>query len=173
MTTISSTAANAGILAFVFTMVHSGLTDLTTLKIRNWIVVLSLLAYAVLAPLAGFDLRFIGWSAAAAAAILAIGFLFFALGWMGGGDAKLAALTVLWCGAGQTATYLIYTALLGGVLAAALLVFRARPVPARAGAVGWVACLHSRQCGVPYGVAMAPAGLVAFQDTRWLSTSFL
>lgn len=171
MTTIASVSAVAGTLAFTFTMVHSALTDLTTLKIRNRVVLASLSAYVVLAPLAGFDPSHIFWSAAAAAIVLAAGFLLFALGWIGGGDAKLAAVTALWCGADQTAAYLLYAALLGGGLTTILLIFRAQPMPARLASAGWVVRLHSRQCGVPYGVALALAGLMVIHDTRWSSLS--
>src|SRR5476651_80801 len=111
--TISALTAPAGMLVFAFTMVYAGLTDLTTMKIRNGLVLLFLLAYVVLAPLAGFTVYEIGWSAAVAAGVFVFALIFFALGWIGGGDAKLATVTALWFGTDHTAAYLIYTALLG------------------------------------------------------------
>ena len=41
-------------------------------------------------------------------AVLVVTFAFFARGWIGGGDAKLAAATALWLGFDQLMTYLIY-----------------------------------------------------------------
>ena len=41
-------------------------------------------------------------------------------GWIGGGDAKLAAVTVLWLGLGHLADYLVYASLLGGALTIAI-----------------------------------------------------
>jgi prepilin peptidase CpaA len=43
----------------------------------------------VLAPFAGFTAYEIEWSAAVAAAVLLFAFIVFALGWIGGEDAKL------------------------------------------------------------------------------------
>lgn len=159
-------------LVFAFTMVQAGISDLTTMKIRNALVLLFLLAFAVLAPFAGFTVSEIGLSAAAAGGVLVCAFVFFALGWMGGGDAKFAAVTVLWLGADHTAIYLIYTALFGGVLTLGLLVLRTSILTAWLGSSSWVARLLSPRSGIPYGVAMALAGLLVFPQTRWMTVLF-
>src|SRR6185436_2482760 len=122
MTLISAVPA-PGMAVFVFTMVYAGLTDLTTMKIRNGLVVLFLLAYVVLAPFAGFSIAEIGWSAVVAAGVLALAFVFFVRGWIGGGDAKLAAVTALWLGADHTAVYLLFAALLGGAFTLGIVLF--------------------------------------------------
>jgi prepilin peptidase CpaA len=170
--TISVVTAPAAMLVFAFTMVYAGLTDLTTMKIRNRLVLVFLGAYIVLAPFAGFTLYEIGWSAAVAAAVLLVAFTFFALGWIGGGDAKLAAATALWFGADHTAAYLLYTAVLGGALTLGLLAFRNLPLPASLQNRDWIARLHSTGSGVPYGVAMALAALIVFPQTRWMTAFF-
>jgi len=170
--TMSTLAAPAGMLVFAFTMVYAGFTDLTTMKIPNRPLLLFLLAYGVLAPLAGFTFFEIGWSAAVAAGVLVVTFIFFALGWIGGGDAKLAAVTVLWFGADHTAAYLIYTALLGGVFTLGLLQFRTLTLPVWLASRSWVARLHLQGSGVPYGVTMALAALVVFPQTRWMTAIF-
>ena len=166
--TISALAATAAMFMFVFTMVYAVVADLTTNKIRNGLMLLFLLAYAVLAPFAGFTVYEIEWSVAVAGGVLLVAFIFFALGWMGGGDAKLAAVTALWFGADYTPAYLIYTALLGGALTLALLQFRMLALPACLPNRSWIARLHSPGSGVPYGVAMALAALVVFPQTRWM-----
>lgn len=127
---ISTFAGPVAPVVFAFTMVYAGLTDLTTMKIRNSLVLLFLLAYAVLAPVLGFAVYDIGWSAAVAAGVLVFTFSCFTFGWIGGGDAKLAAVTALWFGVDHTPIYLIYTALLGGVLSFAILQFRTMTLPA-------------------------------------------
>src|SRR5215203_2041132 len=109
--TISVFAATTAMIIFAFTMVYAALIDLLTRKIRNSLVLLFLLAYAVLAPLVGFGAYEIVTSIFVAFAVLLLAFALFALGLLGGGDAKLAAVTALWFGADQTPTYLIYTAL--------------------------------------------------------------
>jgi prepilin peptidase CpaA len=164
---VFSTAAAMSM--FAFTMVHAGITDLTSYKIRNDLMLAFLLVYAVLAPFSGLAAHEIAWSVAVAAAVLVCGFILFARGWIGGGDAKLAAVTALWFGAEQTPAYLLYTAMFGGLFTVAILKFRAMPLPALLANRSWIARLHSRDRGIPYGVAMAMAGLVVFPQTQWMS----
>ncbi len=170
--TIATLAATAAMPIFVFTMVYAGVADLTTYKIRNSLVLLFLLAYAVLAPFAGFTAYEIERSAAVAAGVLCFGFMLFALGWIGGGDAKLAAVTALWFGADHAPAYLICATLLGGAFTLAILQFRALALPAGLQNRSWIARLHSRGSGVPYGVAMALAALVVFPQTHWMTAVF-
>ena len=169
MTTSTLVPATA-MLVFAFAMIYAGLTDLTSNKIRNSVIVLLLLAYAALAPFAGFPMYEIGWSAAVALGVLLAAFVMFALGVIGGGDAKLAAVTALWFGADHTLAYLIYTMLLGGALALAILLFRMLPLPARLENGSWIARLHARRGAMPYGVAMAAAALIVFPATPWMAT---
>jgi prepilin peptidase CpaA len=170
--TILALTSPAAMFVFAFTMVQAGLSDLTTMKIRNGLVLLFLLAFLVLAPFAGFTASEIGWSAAAAAGVLVCTFAFFALGWMGGGDAKLATVTVLWLGADHTALYLIYAGLLGGALTLGLLLLRVSPLTVWLGSSAWMARLLSPKSGIPYGIAMALAGLLVFPQTRWMTVLF-
>jgi prepilin peptidase CpaA len=170
--TLYTFAAPVAPVVFAFTMVHAGLTDLTMMKIRNSLVLLFLLAFAVLAPLLGFDIYDIGWSVAVAAGVLLFTFTCFTFGWIGGGDAKLAAVTALWFGVDHTPVYLVYTALLGGVLSLAILQLRAMTLPTFLQDNSWIVRLHSQGSGIPYGVAMASAALVVFPQTRWMTSIF-
>jgi Flp pilus assembly protein protease CpaA len=68
--TISAVAATAAMFIFSFTMVYACISDLTSNKIHNGLVLMFLLAYAVLAPLAGFTAYEIAWSVAVAARVL-------------------------------------------------------------------------------------------------------
>jgi prepilin peptidase CpaA len=170
--TISALVSPAATCIFAFTMVRAGLMDLTTYKIRNGLVLVLLLAYAALAPFAGFVGNEIGWSVVVAAGVLLFAVIFFAFGWIGGGDGKLAAVTALWFGAAHTPAYLMLTALFGGALTLALLQFRGLTLPARLRETPWIAQLHSGNFGVPMGVAMAAAGLVVFPQTRWMAAIF-
>src|SRR5258705_2282895 len=98
--TTSTLAAATAMLVFALAMVYAGLTDLTSNKIRNSVIVLLVLAYAALAPLAGFAMYEIGWSAAVALGGLFAAFVMFALGVISGGDAKIPAVTGRWFAAG-------------------------------------------------------------------------
>ena len=59
--------------------------------------------------------------------------LLFACGWIGGGDAKLAAATALWLGFDPLMTICVYASLFGGVLTLLLLQFRTHAAAGRAG----------------------------------------
>jgi len=152
-------------------MVYAALIDLLTRKIRNSLVLLFLLAYAVLAPLVGFGAYEIVTSIFVAFAVLLLAFALFALGLLGGGDAKLAAVTALWLGLEYTIAYVIHAVLLGGLLALLLTQFRVLvPVlPPFMHNIPWIARLHARDCGVPYGIALAAAALIVFPHTSWMT----
>ena len=106
---------------------------------------------------------------AAAALVLVIAFVFFSQGWIGGGDAKLAAATALWFGFDYLLDYLIYASLFGGVLTLAM---HAVPQAAAAGracasSAGFMR-LHETGAGVPYGIALAAAALAVYPKTGWM-----
>jgi len=95
----------------------------------------------------------------------------FACGWIGGGDAKLAAAAVLWIGFAHLAEYLLYASLLGGALTLLLLQFRALPLPRMLVGRQWAERLHRRGGGVPYGIALAAAALVIYPQTEWMTAA--
>ena len=98
-------------------------------------------------------------------AILAIAFVMFTFGWVGGGDAKLAAATAAWLGWAAILDYSLAAALFGGVLTLILLGARRAPLPAVFGRVGWLKRLHNANAGVPYGIALAAAGLMQYPNS--------
>jgi prepilin peptidase CpaA len=167
--TLSAAAACCGIVLFPLAMIYAGLMDLVTLRIRNTLVIALGLAWLLLAPLAGFSAAELGASAAVAAIVLVVTFAFFALGWIGGGDAKLAAVTALWFAPHESLLYFTYTALLGGVLTLIVLQLRGGLMPALFYRVPWLAQLNDSRSGVPYGAAMAPAALIVFPQTAWVA----
>jgi prepilin peptidase CpaA len=167
--TISSIAATGGLVLFPLAMVYAGIMDLVTLKIRNVLVLAVAGGWAVLAPLAGFTLQELGWSVAVAALVFVLTFTFFALGWIGGGDAKLAAATALWFQPQEALLFFLYASFLGGLLTLVILQLRSRLLPAFLYRVPWIARLNEPRGGVPYGAAMAPAALIVFPDTAWIA----
>jgi prepilin peptidase CpaA len=166
--TISSAAATVGLIFFPLAMIYAGLMDLATLKIRNTLVLAIGVAWLILAPLAGFSLAELGSSALVAGGVFVVTFTLFALGWIGGGDAKLAAVTALWFQPSEALLYFIYASLLGGLLTIVLLQLRTGLLPLALYRVPWIAQLHDSKTGVPYGAAMAPAALIVLPDTVWM-----
>ena len=86
----------------------------------------------------------------------------------GGGDAKLAAAAALWFGFDHLLQYLLDAALLGGALTLLIINFRLMPLPPRLEQWAWVARLHEKKAGVPYGIALAAAALLVYPDTVWM-----
>ena len=153
------------LLVFPLLMAYAASSDLLTMKIANWLILAVVAAYFVMAFSAGIPLDQIGMSVAAAAAVLAVAFAFFAFGWIGGGDAKLVAATTLWVGLGMIFQYLIYAALLGGGLTLLILALRRYPLPAALQKQRWLDRLHDSKSGVPYGITLAIAALLVYPET--------
>ncbi|MGZ3308290.1 MAG: A24 family peptidase, partial [Xanthobacteraceae bacterium] len=101
--------------------------------------------------------------------VLVMAFGFFARGWIGGGDAKLAAATALWLGFDHLLPYVIYASVFGGALTILLLQFRLAPLPIWLASEDWVQRLHGKEGGVPYGIALAAAALAIYPDTPWMA----
>jgi len=167
--TLNAIAATLGLILFPLAMVYAGLMDLVTMKIRNALVIALGVGWLVLAPLAGFSLHELGWNVGVAALVFVVTFLFFAFGWIGGGDAKLATVTALWFSPEQALQYFIYASLLGGLLTIVILQLRSRMMPAVLYRVPWIAQLREQRGGIPYGAAMAPAALIVFPQTAWVA----
>lgn len=153
------------LLVFPLLMAFAASSDLLTMRISNKVVLALVAGFFVLALIVGMPLDRLGAHIACGALVLAVAFAFFALRWIGGGDAKLAAATALWLGFGLTLPYLVYAALLGGALTLLILALRRWPITPRLGRIGWIARLHDARQGVPYGIALAAAGLITYSDT--------
>ena len=100
--------------------------------------------------------------------MLVVSFGFFSCGWIGGGDAKLAAATALWFGFDLLFTYVLYASVLGGVLTLLLLQFRLMPLPGLLAGQVWAQRLHRKDGAVPYGIALAAAALVVYPESPWM-----
>jgi prepilin peptidase CpaA len=108
-----------------------------------------------------------GWTLAAAAGVLVVGFMFFWGGTFGGGDAKLLTGAVLLIGYRDLFELIFLMSLFGAVLALALLIgdrliprFRRIGQPtAVPGAAAGTAPRHVWPT-VPYGVAISAAGMI-------------
>ena len=159
------------LLLFPALMAFAASTDLFTMKISNRVPLILAAGFCVLAALDGMPLIEVGNHLAAAMVVLLVCFVFFARGWIGGGDAKLAAATALWLGWAQLYEYLVVASIFGGVLTFLLLEFRRRLLPPLLASQAWVARLHEPNGGVPYGIALAAAALVVYPSTAWMKAA--
>jgi len=104
----------------------------------------------------------------AGAIVLVIGFACFAIGQVGGGDAKIAAAAALWFGFAHVMNFLLYASLFGGALTLLLLQFRQWPLPYGLAGQAWLARLHAKEGDIPYGIALAIGALMVYPETEWV-----
>jgi prepilin peptidase CpaA len=146
----------------------SALKDLTSYTIPNWISLALAGAFAVVAVAAGLPLPTVGVHVAVGFIALLAGMGLFAVGWIGGGDAKLLSACCLWFGWPGARDFLLDTALAGGGFVLILMVARAQVVRAFLPLTGWAGRLITPGQPAPYGVAIALGALIAFPSSEWL-----
>ena len=161
----ASAMSTLALLFFPFAMALAASSDLLTMRISNRLVLVLVAGFFIIALAVNLPLQQVAMHVTAALAALAVGFALFALRWIGGGDAKLAAATTLWLGFGLTLPYLLYAALLGGVLTLALLALRGLPLTPLLARWQWLERLHNKKSGIPYGIALAAAGLLTYSNS--------
>jgi prepilin peptidase CpaA len=140
-------------------VLYASLRDLVSYEIPNW---LSLAIAAAMIPAmlgAGIGWATVGLNLAAGVCTLGVGIFLFARGYMGGGDVKLMAATVLWMGWPLLAEFVVLVALFGGALALVVLGFRRLPLPSSWAGHPWLQRLYGAESGIPYGVAIGAATL--------------
>jgi prepilin peptidase CpaA len=152
-------------------MAFAASSDLLTMTIANRVSLILIGGFILLAGLGDVSGAQLLSHVTAAAAILAAAFVCFAFGWIGGGDAKLAATSALWLGFGHLFDYLIFASILGGGLTLLIVQFRALPLPQILAGQDWLNRLHRPDGGIPYGIALAAAALIVYPQTEWMTLS--
>jgi prepilin peptidase CpaA len=147
-------------------MAVAAVSDLISMTISNRISLLLLAGFPLMAYVAGLPFETIGWHVLAGVAMLAVGFFFFAMGWIGGGDAKLMAATAVWFGWSHLFEYALLASFLGGALTLAIVCARRYALPLRLNQIDWIARLHDKKNGVPYGIALAAAALILYPNIQ-------
>lgn len=149
-------------------MAFAAASDLFTMTISNRVSLVLAAGFLALALLSGMPLLDILSHIGAGATVLVIAFGCFAMGWIGGGDAKVAAAAALWFGFGHLLSYLLYASLFGGALTLLLLQFRQWPLPWQLAGQPWLLKLHAKETGIPYGIALAIGALMIYPETEWI-----
>ena len=155
------------LLTFPVAMAFAAANDLFTMKIPNKISLVLIASFFAAALAIHMPFETLATHVGIAAGVLTATFLLFSFNMLGGGDAKLMAAGALWMGPQQIFEYLAYLTIFGGVLAVVILFYRkfipagALPLP------GWAVRLHENGSGIPYGIAIAAAGLLLYPSTPW------
>jgi prepilin peptidase CpaA len=158
----------ARLLLFPALMAFAAASDLFTMTISNRVSLALAAGFLVLAVFGGMGMDELLSHLAAGALLLVVAFGCFAFGWIGGGDAKVAAAAALWFGFPHLVDYLLYASLFGGALTLLLLQFRQWPLPFALAGQPWLARLHEKESGIPYGIALAIGALMIYPETDWV-----
>ena len=103
------------LVVFPFCMLFAATSDLLSMSIANRVPVILAATFLIVAPMTGMDWMTIGWHLLAGGLVLVITFGLFAMGGMGGGDAKLISASAVWMGLGfNLMAYLLVASFLGG-----------------------------------------------------------
>ena len=156
------------LLVFPGLMAFAASSDLVTMTISNKVSLALVGGFLLVAGASGLNGSDIAMHLAAGGTVLLLGFACFACGWIGGGDAKLAAGTALWLGFEGLLPYLFVASLVGGGLTLLMLKFRQLPLPRLLQGQDWAERLHRKDAGVPYGVALAAAALLIYPESVWM-----
>ena len=149
-------------------MAFAAASDLFTMTISNRVSLALAAGFLALALVSGMEFHDILLHLCAGLTVLVIAFACFAMGWVGGGDAKVAAAAALWFGFGHLLHYLLYASLFGGALTLLLLQFRQWPLPYQLAGQPWLLKLHAKESGIPYGIALAIGALMIYPETEWI-----
>lgn len=162
----------ATLLFFPALMVFAAISDLLTMTISNRVSIALAVLFIAMAFACGLPATEILWHLACGAAMLVLTFGLFAGGWIGGGDAKLAAATAIWLGFDHLGDYALSASVLGGLLTISIIGLRKWPLPGVLVARQWATRLHEPGTGIPYGIALASAGLILYPQTAiWLGAA--
>lgn len=145
-------------------MIMAAIKDAAIMKIPNWISLLTIALFFLMMPFAWDGFAVFGEHLLVGLVVFAAGFVMFALGWLGGGDAKLMAATSLWWLWGDLVLYIFYTGVIGGVLALVMLVGR-RYAPVWLATSSWGYGLFKEEKKMPYGLALAGGALLTLPQS--------
>ncbi len=140
--------------------------DIASFTIPNFLQLALIGSFAVFVVATGMTPASIGGHLLAGFLGLVIGFTLFALGYIGGGDAKLFACVLLWLGFTNLLDYTLIASALGGGLTLAILGLRQMPLPATLSGQAWILRLHDPKGAIPYGVALAAGAFVILPQTE-------
>lgn len=159
-------AGQLTILVFVFFMLLAAARDAMSFTIPNWLCGTLALIFPLAAAVLGLGWMDFGLHLLVGVVALLIGMALFAPGWIGGGDAKLVAVAALWFGWPDAMIFLGKAALMGGLLAVALIMLR-RAAPATGLPQRWMTgTLLADGAPAPYGIALAAGALWTLPESQ-------
>jgi prepilin peptidase CpaA len=159
---------NPLILIFPLAMAFAAAMDFFTMTIPNRVSILLVACFAIVAFVVSPAWDVVSKHLVVAAIVFACAIAMFAMGWLGGGDAKLLSAVSLWIGPDLMASYIAVVGMFGGALALVILRYRSIGVlPEWLGRQTWALRLHEKNGGMPYGVALGAGAMLLYPQTIW------
>ena len=152
---------------FVALVVWGMWSDLVSLTIPDAVSIGLVLGFLLAAVLAGAPWLLVLKHLGLGVAVYVLAAVLVLLNTFGGGDAKMLAVIAIWAGWPMLITLLVWTALLGGLLAVIILIFRKIPLSPGLAGQAWIQRLHRRDKGIPYGLAIGLGSLLLLPRITW------
>jgi prepilin peptidase CpaA len=149
-------------------MMMAAATDMSSYRIPNWLTALTAVLFFPVALYMGLSAHDFGMHVLAGVILFAVGFLFFSLGFIGGGDAKLIAATGLWFGTAGSGLYLHSAVLAGGALAITMLAWSIFKYAVQLDFNDFLPSIKKFVPKLPYGIALAAGAIVTMPQTTWM-----
>lgn len=165
------TFGTVAVALFPLAMIMAGAMDVMTRRIPNLLIISIACAFFPSALAMGMPLWMVMENCATAIVLLGLGFIVFFFGFVGGGDAKLLAVAGLWLGFPPSVVFIGFSAVAGGLLAAAIALWFMLHVEASTRSQRLGAIFGELAPDVPYGFALA-AGAILATPFSWLSLPF-
>lgn len=156
---------------FPFLVIYGAASDLFSMTIPNQITLALMVGFMLVAYGMNMDWVTIGWHWVMFAIVLAVTFTLFAMGVIGGGDAKLAAGIALWMGWEHSLLYFVVAAFFGGILTIMIVKMRNVPMPDWVLRQEWANKIYTAE-RIPYGISMGAAALMIYAQTIWMQYVF-
>lgn len=151
-------------------LISAMIGDIKNFTITNRLNIAFFISFIFFAILMGFSFGQLMQHFWVALVAFLICFALFAFGLFGGGDVKLVAATCFWLGAAPIYSYVMVTAIFGGILALTLLI--ARKIVKKTGlprGPKWLRAMLRKRNHIPYGVALGIGGIAAVANSTWMS----
>jgi prepilin peptidase CpaA len=149
-------------------MIVAAATDVTSLRIPNWLCSLVAILFFPAAYLNGMAAHELGWHLMTGAILFLAGYILFSLKIFGGGDGKLMAAAGLWFGTASAIQFLFLTAIAGGLLVIIIAALALAQSHFEATGSSFGTSLKKLAPKVPYGVALAVGAILAFPNSWWM-----
>jgi len=157
------------LLIFPFCLIVAAFNDARSMTIPNEVSIILFLGYSIAALVVGVSFTEIGYAYLTSLCVFAVGFAIFAIDprIFGAGDTKLLMGIAPWFGGMAFLKVLFYIALIGGVIAAALLLLPIvlRRLPALCYRVPMLDRLTTAQSRYAYGIPIAIGALISIPES--------